>query len=277
MKKVLSLLVWHISAASICCLMSVVKVSIAAQPDAVTFPSGNLVLHGDLSKPEGTGPFPAVLWNHGGSNPRPGSSQYSESVPLGQIFASKGYVLFIPHRRGLGRSPRDSLVDQFVGKKQREVRNRIQLELMDIHMNDVIAALTYLKSLPYVDIKRIAMAGCSYGGSLTAFSSERDLGLRAAINFAGGALSWAQSPDLRERMLRSIRKANAPILLSQAENDYDLSPSRALSQELERLGKPHKLLIFPPFGTTPADGHGFCTRGGEIWAPEVFSFLSKTL
>jgi hypothetical protein len=40
-------------------------------PVEVTFPSGNLVLHGFIYKPEGKGPFPAVLWNHG-SERRPG-------------------------------------------------------------------------------------------------------------------------------------------------------------------------------------------------------------
>jgi len=215
MKKFQSLLVWLTSAVSICFLLSDVKVLVAAQPEAVTFSSGELVLHGDISKPERSGPFSAVLWNHGGSAPRPGSSEYAVSAQLGRIFTSKGYVLFIPHRRGYGRSPRYNLVDQFIAEKQLEVRNRLQLELMDIIMNDVTAALSYLKSVPYVDPKRIAVAGCSFGGSLTVFAAERDLGLRAAVNFAGAALSWAGSPDLRERMLSAIRKANIPVLLRQ--------------------------------------------------------------
>jgi len=33
--------------------------------DIVAFPSGEITLHGVLYKPEGTGPFPAVVYNHG--------------------------------------------------------------------------------------------------------------------------------------------------------------------------------------------------------------------
>ena len=31
----------------------------------VQFPSNGLTLHGWIYKPQGTGPFPAVIWNHG--------------------------------------------------------------------------------------------------------------------------------------------------------------------------------------------------------------------
>src|SRR5438094_4890809 len=84
----------------------VVDLSIAAEPEAVTFPIDDIVLHGDLAKPDGGGPFPAALWNHGGANPAPGSNRYTPSSVLGKVFSSRGYVLFIPHRRGYGRSPR---------------------------------------------------------------------------------------------------------------------------------------------------------------------------
>ena len=33
--------------------------------EIVTFPSGEIILHGALYKPEGPGPFPAVIYNHG--------------------------------------------------------------------------------------------------------------------------------------------------------------------------------------------------------------------
>jgi hypothetical protein len=37
----------------------------AANIDIVTFPIGKITLHGVLYKPEGTRPFPAVVYNHG--------------------------------------------------------------------------------------------------------------------------------------------------------------------------------------------------------------------
>ena len=54
------------------------------------------------------------------------------------------------------------------------------------------------------------------------------------------AMRW-RSLTLRDRMVRAIRKADIPVLFVQAENDYDLGPSRTLAGELEKLGKPHKI------------------------------------
>jgi len=58
-------------------------------------------------------------------------------------------------------------------------------------------------------------------------------------------MSW-RSLSLRSRLVRAIRKADIPVLFIQAENDYDLGPSRTLAHELNQLGKPHKHLSFHP-------------------------------
>jgi dipeptidyl aminopeptidase/acylaminoacyl peptidase len=58
-----------------------------------------MTLQGWIYKPAGKGPFPAVLYNHG-SDKAPGWFP-----TLGKYWTSKGYVFFVPHRRGHGRSP----------------------------------------------------------------------------------------------------------------------------------------------------------------------------
>jgi carboxymethylenebutenolidase len=243
--------------------------AVAAEIEEVTFPSGKLELHGFIYKPEGTGTFPAILYNHG-SERKPG-----RKTALGELFARKGYIFFVPHRSGHGRSPYDVFVDSYYGQGRSGV-----IPLQQRHLKDQLAALYYLKALPYVDRDRIGVAGCSYGGIQTILAVEANtkmkLGLRAAIDFAGAAQAWDRGLALRRMMLGAVRKATIPILLIQAENDYDLRPSRALAKELENLGKPHKLVIFPPYGDTPQEGHGgFCYRGGDVWGREVFSFLDS--
>ena len=237
------------------------------RPEEVKFPSGNLVLHGFLYRPQGNGPFPAILYNHG-SEEKPGAKP-----ALGEFFSSLGYVFFVPHRRGHGLSPNDSYVESL-----RSQGPAGAIALHETHLEDQLAGLSYLKTLPEVDSGRIAVAGCSYGGIQTVLAVEANadqrLGLRAAIDFAGGAMSW-RSLTLRDRMIRAVRKADIPVLFIQAENNYDLSPSRTLSCELERLGKPYKLLIFPPYGNTHAEGHGvFCFHATKVWGPAVTSFLA---
>jgi carboxymethylenebutenolidase len=242
----------------------------AAQPEEVTFPSGKLVLHGFLYRPRGSGPFPAILYNHG-SEEKPGWKP-----ELGEFFSSRGYVFFVPHRRGQGRSPNDSYVESL---RAQGVAGAIALH--ETHLEDQLSALAYLKQLSDVDPHRITVAGCSYGGIQTVLAveanAEQKLGLRAAIDFAGGAESW-KSSSLRSRMVRAIRKTDIPVLFIQAENDYDLGPSRTLAAELEKLGKPHKLLIFPPYGNTHAEAHGvFCSRGTDVWGSSVSAFLDAAM
>jgi carboxymethylenebutenolidase len=244
----------------------------ASQPEEVTFLSGKLVLRGFIHKPEGDGSFPAILLNHG-------SEQFPKSGQiLAKPFVSKGYVVFVPHRRGQGQSSDQSeYIMDLIRQEPESTRGKKFVELQETHQKDVIAALSYLKQLPYVDKNRIAMVGCSFGGIQTVLATENQLGLRATIAFAPAAMSWAKVPELQSRLIQAVRSATVPILLIQARNDYDLSPTQTMAKELEKENKPHKLLIFPAFGKTHAEGHGFCVRGEKVWGNEVFSFLASSM
>jgi carboxymethylenebutenolidase len=264
--------------ASLLLLLALFPAAASAQsppaPVEVTFSSGGLVLHGFLYKPEGQGPFPAVLWNHG-SERRPG--WLPELAPL---FLSHGYVFFIPHRRGHGRSPGDYVMDLLERANQSggsSARNRMLVELMEQHLQDQVAALAYLKGLPEVDSQRIAVAGCSFGGIQTVLMAEKGLGVRAAVDFAGAAQNWQHSLELRGRMIQAVQHSQMPIFFIQAKNDYDISPSHDLAAAMEKSAKPHALQIFPAFGKSNQEAHEFCVHGGEIWAPQVFSFLTQAL
>jgi dienelactone hydrolase len=243
-------------------------------PAEITFTSGNLVLRGFLYKPQGQGPFPAVLWNHG-SERRPG--WLPELAPF---FTANGYILFIPHRRGQGRSPGEYVMDLLERAKQSggaPARSKKLVELMEVHLQDQIAALDYLKTLPDVDARRIVVAGCSFGGIQTVLMAEKGLGLRAAVDFAGAAQTWADAPDLRKRMLEAVRHAQMPVFFVQAKNDYDISPSHELAAEMEKSAKPHSLQIFPNFGSNHQEAHEFCIHGSALWGPQVLQFFTQSM
>jgi len=241
----------------------------AAAPEEVTFASNGFELHGFIYRPEGQGPFPAVLYNHG-SERRPGSKP-----EVAAVFNAKGYVVFVPHRRGHGRSSGPYIMDQLGTGPSRGSR---MVELLEEQGGDVVAALAYLRQLTYVDSARIAVAGCSFGGIQTMLAAERASGLRAAVAFAAGAMTWNSTPEIRERLIRAAQKSTVPIFLLQAENDYSVAPSLSLASELERAGKPYKMQIFPAYGTTHQDGHGgFCVRGGASWGAAVLEFLDANL
>jgi dienelactone hydrolase len=261
----------HVMAFSALTLLVFATSARAAEPQLVAFPSGDLELRGFIFKPEGNGPFPAVLYNHG-SEKLPGSKP-----GIGNFFAANGYVLFVPHRRGQGRSPGNYIMDALSGV-QRMARGPLMVQLLDQQSQDVAAALDFLKKLPYVDPGRIAVAGCSFGGIQTVLAAEKDLGLRAAVAFAPGAMTWRDSIEIQERLITAVKRTVVPVFLIQAENDYDLSPTRELSKEMQQAGKAHRAKIYPPYGETQSDGHGgFCGKGVVVWGNDVLSFLASAL
>jgi len=82
--------------------------SAAIWKQRVSFKSGDLTLVGFLFKPEGTGPFPAIVWNHG-SEKSPGTTVQFDSVA--GVFVPAGYVVFAPMRRGHGFSEGNYIAD----------------------------------------------------------------------------------------------------------------------------------------------------------------------
>src|SRR5580658_9957225 len=90
-----------------CTLLSLlvfVLVCFPADPrpaEVVSFRSGELTLQGMLYKPEGKGPFPAVVYNHGSAA---GMASKEAFEALGPVFAGHGWVFFGPFRRGQGLS-----------------------------------------------------------------------------------------------------------------------------------------------------------------------------
>jgi carboxymethylenebutenolidase len=254
-------------------------------PPTVEIPSGKLRLNAFFWKPDGAGPFPAVSFNHGSGGAdaahTAGLTMTEAAQRLAALFLRRGYAFLYLCRRGHGLSADQAPFMQDVLKaeeaaKGKEGRQRLQdTVLIADHLEDVLAALTFLKSAPGIDPHRIAVAGQSSGGQLTLFAAAHDPTLRAAVAFAPAAGSWEHSPELRRRLLEAVGKAAAPIMLIHAANDYSTAPGRALAGELERLHKPHLLEIYPPVGQTPDDGHNELYLAVPQWEGDVFQFLDE--
>jgi dienelactone hydrolase len=254
-------------------------------PKVVEFSSGKLLLKGYLWKPAGHGPFPAVLFNHGSGG---ADADHTAGMPiteaaniLAPFFIKHGYAFLYPFRRGHGPSANQAPFMQDVLRheeesKGKEARQHLQFVLLTTEqLDDVMAALVFLKTLREIDSGRIAIAGHSFGGNLTLLAAERDKTLRAAVTFAAAANSWDGLPELRERLMAAIRNTKAPVMLTHAENDFSTSAGKALAEELERLHKPYVLKIYPPVGLTTEDGHGMLYENIPVWESDVFEFLDQ--
>jgi carboxymethylenebutenolidase len=230
-----------------------------SKPEEIVFLSSGRELHGFLWKPERAGPFPAILWNHG-------SEKLAGSQPnLAKFYTAQSYVFFVPYRRGQGRSPGDYIQD-LVAQAPPGERARRVVELQQAEVDDVLAALNYLKSQPFLTPPVLPFQVALTAGIQTLLTGEHDLGVMALVPFAPGAMSWEQNVPLQDRLIRAVDLAKEPVFLIQAENDYSLAPRRVLSEEANKKKKDFQSKIYPAFGKTHLDGHwGFCSPATDVW------------
>ena len=250
---------------------------VAANPEIVHFPSAGRELGGELYKPTSNGPFPAILYNHGSA---PGMLNSQASKVLGPLFASKGWVFFMPYRRGQGLS---SAAGPYIGDEIESARGQggfsegaaVMTKLLSTdHLQDQLAGLWWLRSQSFVQRARIAVAGNSFGGIESVLGAAQE-SYCAAVDAAGAAETWEKAPDLQQLLKKAARAAKAPMFFFQAENDFDVSPSKVLYAEMKQAGKEAEIKIYPPFGRSPKDGHSFAYLGSATWFPDVLNFVQK--
>jgi dienelactone hydrolase len=188
-------------------------------------------------------------------------------------------VALVSERRGYGRS--DGIAwPEDVGKS----RSRLVARL-DEEADDVLAAVDYLRTLSFVDARRVGIIGWSFGGIVTMFAVSRSNAFVVAVNQAGGALTWNGNPDVRTALTAAAQKSTTPTLLQVAENDRTTESITKVGKILEKRGVPHRIVIYPPFVatssptfTTGAPGHMvFSERGMSIWGNDVLEFLGRYL
>jgi carboxymethylenebutenolidase len=257
------------------------------RPETVLIHSGSATLHAMLWRPQGRGPFPAILLNHGSGRTREDLERlgpYEQNAEkLGPVFARHGYVFLYLFRRGVGLSADQGantvdLLNSESATHGQEARNALQLQLLENReMGDALSGLKFLRALPYVDSQDVAAIGHSFGGSLTVVLAEREPNLRALVVFSGPGYSFDRSPELRARLLAAIDHVAVPVFFIHAENDYSLSSGKVLDARREQIGKPHRLKIYPPIGHTADDGHDFLHLGVNIWESDVFAFLDENM
>ena len=128
------------------------------------FPAGSCVLKAFLWKPNGPGPFPTVLFNHGSGG---ADADHTAGLPMTEAARKACAAVFetwlrislsIPPRpRAFGRSRavHARILQQEEAAKGKEARQHLQFLLATTdHLDDVIAALSFQKTAPAIDAKR---------------------------------------------------------------------------------------------------------------------------
>ncbi|MCG8428353.1 MAG: prolyl oligopeptidase family serine peptidase, partial [Chromatiales bacterium] len=142
------------------------------------------------------------------------------------------------------------------------------------HLSDQMAALAWLQKQSFVQKDRIATVGNSFGGIQVVLGMEKG-DYCAGVSASVAAQSWSDSEDLQSVMKRAAAHSNGPIFFFQAENDYDLSPTRELSSHMEKSGKIAEVKIYPAFGSSAKEGHSLPWAGVSVWFKDALSFINK--
>src|SRR5712692_2307649 len=170
-------------------LATTAKTQASGGSETVVVHNGSVILHALLWRPQGRGPFPAILLNHGSGRSREELERLGpyerNAEELGPVFARHGYVFLYLFRRGAGPSADQGanavdLMNSESATHRQAARNALQLQLLENRdMADALSGLKFLRVLPYVDARDIAAVGHWFGGSLTVLLAEREPNLRA--------------------------------------------------------------------------------------------------
>jgi dienelactone hydrolase len=232
-----------------------------------------------IYRPTGEGPFPLLVFNHGRAVAAKRAAQgRNRPETAARYFVAKGFVVLAPTRIGYGETYGDFDPEQSGGC------NNLQVEAMSLAASDqVLAAVEYAKTLPFVVASRWLVAGQSVGGLTSIATVARvPAGLTGGINFAGGT---GGNPDaspgrpcrpqaLENYWGRIAGQAQVPMLWLYWENDKYWGPDvpKAWHQAWVAGGGMAELASFAPSGE---DGHNGLFADMDHWLPVVDDFLNR--
>ena len=221
-------------------------------------------------QPNGPGPFPLIVINHGKDPGRPNLQARDRFYHMAHAFVARGYAVMVPMRQGFANSTgryRDHGCDMTAnGYTQAE---------------DIRATLDYAREQKWIDADRIVVAGQSYGGLATMALGTRELaGVRGLINFAGGLRDDSAGCGWRSALVSAFAEYGAqnkiPSLWMYGQNDSLFGPELVarMHDAFEQAGGKARLVAYAAF---KRDSHGMlASRDGEkVWLADTMQFLDR--
>lgn len=213
-------------------------------------------LHYKLYVPKGfSGPRPVLLWVYGGPGAgRQATNEWMRDLPLQQYLVSKGWVIFSIDNRG-------------TPDRGKAFEDAIYHAMGTVEVQDQLAGLAWLKKQDFVDAKRIAVFGWSYGGYMTLKLLEAAPGTFAAGVSGAPVTKWElydthyterymgnpatdPKPYQASDALTDATAIKDPLLLIHGMSDDNVvfDNSTALMAKLQAAAIPFETMVYPGFG-----------------------------
>ena len=250
--------------------------------EEVTFKSiDGMKIYGNLYRPKGNGPFPAIVRVHGGLHGQAHSRRQD-------YFVDNGYVVLDVDYRGSEGHGKD-------------YRNK--LAMADKELDDVIAGAKFLQTLPSIQKDKIAIMGDDRGAYITYSVIARPNPFKAAIaisgytdlskqyeyeaeiapNFMGIQKLMKGSPYTMEERFKDLspvsfaNKINVPVLVLHGNNDRLVLPGHAwkMAEALFLHQKEHDIVVL--YSPEEDTGHNLKGKALEQAHEQTLKWLDKYL
>ncbi|WP_378732765.1 alpha/beta hydrolase family protein [Nocardia brasiliensis] len=179
------------------------------QSEDVTFRNGDITIAGTLTKPEGKGPFPAVLLitGSGPQDRNEGLMGHKPFLLISDTLTKAGYAVLRTDDRGVGGT----------GGKLDDA-NYTDLS------NDVAAGVGFLRGRSDIDPARVGLFGHSEGGYLAPLVAARpDSGVAFLILMAGPGVSGHDVLVEQTRLIAAAGGAPADAIENQVRQTAELA------------------------------------------------------
>jgi len=246
----------------------------------VKAPDGT-TLYARLVKPPDFDPakkYPVIIDVYGGPHIQLIQNRWGLTSAHDHFMAEQGYILWSLDNRGSwGRG--------------HAFESKVFKNLGHYELEDQLAGVAYLKSLPYVDPARIGITGWSYGGFMTLYALTHAPDVFKCGAAGGSVTSWVFYDSIyTERYMRTSKenpggyktaspleaaaKLKAKVLLMHGTDDDNVHMQNTLNfvEGLVKARAPFELYI------QPGEEHGFASEAARFYLTQrMLEFFKQNL
>jgi dipeptidyl-peptidase-4 len=212
------------------------------------------LLHASLLKPASFDParrYPAIVSVYGGPHAQSVRNDWGHVSTFEHLLASRGFLVFSLDNRG-------------TSNRGHAFEAPVFRDLGRVELEDQLAGVAHLKSLPFVDSERLGIWGWSYGGYMTLYALTKAPGVFRAGVAGAPVTDWTLYDSIyTERYMGTPSsnpkgyEASSPlqaaaalqggllILHGTADDNVHVANTLAFASALVRAGKPHALNLHP--------------------------------